>query len=218
MAKGEPIRKGPGFYDITAGMLVIGRRVETSLPPAQILKVVDTANQLGPHDDFRWVAAADLTGWKAGKTPISFTWAFGIKIETGMADNGPSAPFALADIEKKTAVAKKALTTTFWKQLAATLPEAAGARLLAAPVAPTLAAFGPLASVYLAYGTETAKGKGLVRGQDMRQESHQTGIKGVTVATAEDWGVVAVDLSKPAHQTHRKGIKDGAYYLVARYD
>jgi hypothetical protein len=214
----DPIRKGPGFYSITAGMLVVGRSVETSLTPAEILGVVDAADALTPHEDFRWIAASDLSRWSGGRKRVPLTWAFGIKVETGIADHGPSSPFAPADVERKAAIAKKVLTAAFWTELGARLGDPASARLSAAPVRPTLAAFGPLASCYLAFGREVASGKDLVRGTTMQQESHETGIQGPRVATAEDWAVVEVDFTKEAHAARAAGFKGGKYHIVARYD
>ena len=222
-----PIRNGCGFIDVTAAMVLVGRRfTQRYSSGADILAFFDRVTELTPDERFRFVAAQDLTRWEEWEQRAGvLEWALGIKVETGLADDGP-AEFSLRSIRDAEACAATAITTEFVQGVADVLDPTSRAELLASRSAVYLAPMGPLASATVVYGVRKAAASACpdgwhrLQGLDRKRMPHRRAAYGAVVARADDWEVAECDISDAAHAARVSVVSErkAAYHIVARYD
>ena len=223
-------RRGPPtkFDSDTEGRLIAGRWFEVSgvkLSELAALKLAVDAIAERTHLALDVVPGGDFTCTGPGANDdVYSTVAIGLSAGRGgtdepdVVDRGK----ALAQLD-----AARKLDGALWNEIAALVPEKSREQFRTAEIGLALVCVGPLAAANLAFGIEGDEdaegmpGK-FTRGQDMAQESFETGVWGVRIAYAQYEGpeIDAVDLSDEAHAERVKelGRDDGQYFLVAQYD
>lgn len=220
----DPVRPAPGFLEVTGATLLVGRLIPFRGPGEELLARWDAWSSLIDDADRCAIPAHDLSRFEEyvgfdGR----FRIALGIAISTATADEGPSAPFTTADVERAQARAAEHLPDRLLDRVARDLAPADAWALRTQRTRPLLVPFGPIASARLASGTlaraldPIAPGATRVRGRDMRGRAHPQAVDGTTIAVASDWDVAEPDLRAAALRL--RGLEpEGTLHLVARYD
>jgi hypothetical protein len=227
----DPVRDNAGFYDWTGAMLLWGRTCDWSGSADELLACFDRL-KLCDHEDYRVCPASDLSRFDEVRRRDStvVTWVIGIKVATGMADNGPSDPITFERIRDVQRVSNELLDAAFWGRVDEALGDGGRVNGDADGHARTeniavFVPFGPLAGGSVAFGklvprgTTAPEGLKLVQGVNMEQDGVEQAVLGMGVASGFDWDTAYVDFSDSAHAARTSAVgPDGAYFVVARYD
>jgi hypothetical protein len=214
------------FDEETKGVLVAGRAIESGdLTRAQIGAFAAAVQRLGEAHTLtlEMVPSGDMST-RSGPPPDSKCYATMV-IGIRSAEGGTSAPDPISrDGVLSSFATANTISLDVWKEIAALLPEGARAALLDQQTAVHLVCVGQAPAAYLAFGVlseEEDGGNGeYLRGQDMDQDSHASGIWGQQVGyvQAEGPDELAVDFSEAAHQARVASFPEGQYFLIGCYD
>ena len=210
----------------TDGVLVAGRKYDFSdFTRGQVVALCETIGRIGEESGTGLVAVpadADLTDDTGpGDDEMAYCSAF---IGIPVAEGGGYGPEEISREAMLSALEKaRAIAPDVWAKVDEEY-KAAGGKYPGDEIALHLGCIGPLPMAYFAFGTlgspdDGGEGK-LVRGQDMEQMPHETGVYGIEIASCSyDGGSAdAIDISDAAHAARQEQYPEGAYYLIARYD
>ena len=211
----DPVRPAPGFLEVTGATLLVGRLVPFRGRGEELLARWDGWSSAVDDDERCAVPAHDLSRFaEYAAFEGRFLVAVGIAVRTAYADDGPSAPFDAAAIDRATLRALRHERT--YARLAHELHPLDAWSLRTQRTRALLVPFGPIASARIAFGTlvdaarAPAPGATRVRGRDMRDHPHDHAIDGVAIASASAWDVAEIPpLEAPPIA--------GAFHLVPRY-
>lgn len=210
----------------TAGVLIAGRKYDFSdFNRGQVVSLCESIGRIGEETGASLVAApvdADLTddSGPGDEEPAYCSGFVGILVAEGGAYGPEEVP---RETMLRALDAARAVAPEVWERVDAEYASLGG-KYPGDEIALRLGCVGPLPMAYLAFGTagpEDAEAGGkFVRGQDMEQSPHDTGVHGVDVAHCSYDGSSAepVDVGDAAHAERERQFPGGAYHLIARYD
>lgn len=210
----------------TVGMLVAGRKYDFSdFTRGQIVTLCETIGRIADEVGAPIIVAPadiDLTddSGPGDEEPAYCSGFIGILV----AEGGTYSP---EEIPRETMLraleAARAIAPDVWAKIDAEYT-ALGGKYPGDEVALHLGCMGPLPMAYLAFGTagpeDAGEGGAFVRGQDMEQSPHETGVRGISIASCSYDGSSAepIDIGDEAHAERERQFPGGAYHLIARYD
>ena len=210
----------------TAGVIVAGRKYDFSdFTRGQVAELCEAIGRIGEETGTSLIAApvdADLTDDSGpGDDEPAYCSAFvGILV----AEGGAFGPEEVGrDGMLRALDAARAVPAEVWGRIDGEYT-AAGGKYPGDEIALRLGCIGPLPMAYLAFGTvgpeDAGNGGTFVRGQDMEQSSHETGVHGIEIESCSYDGSSAdpFDVGDEAHAAREQRFPGGAYHLIARYD
>lgn len=210
----------------TVGVLVAGRKYDFSdFTRGQVVAFSEAVGRIGEETGTSVVAIpadADLTddSGPGDDEPAYCSGFIGIVVAEGGAYGPEEVP---RETMLRALEAARSISADVWAKIDAEYTSLGG-KYPGDEVALRLGCVGPLPMAFLAFGTvgaeDEGKGGKFVRGQDMEQTPHETGVHGIEIDSCSYDGssAEAIDIGDEAHAAREREIPGGAYHLIARYD